>query len=108
MRETVIMHLKNVAINVFASNVIKIKVIMIYQSVLSVEHYKILFFSTKYKYTILSKIPNTSSLFKILSQKREYVQTQCNNRDNLFHFACRKWYLYQNSIFTPIQIQILV
>ena len=31
-----------------------------------------------------------------ISQNKEYIQTQCNDRWNPFHFACRKWYLYNN------------
>ena len=34
--------------------------------------------------------------FRILSQNAEDVQTHCNDRRNLFHFAVRKWYLYNN------------
>ena len=30
---------------------------------------------------------------KTLSQNRDYVQTHCTDLNNLFHFACRKWYL---------------
>ena len=29
-----------------------------------------------------------------LSENLDYIQTHCNDRRNLFHFACRKWYLY--------------
>ena len=29
--------------------------------------------------------------FKILSQNCDYVQTHCNDRNNLFHFACQIW-----------------
>ena len=32
-------------------------------------------------------------LFTILSQNPEYVQTQCNDRKNPSHFACRRWYI---------------
>ena len=32
--------------------------------------------------------------FRKLSQNPEYIQTHCNNRNTPFHFACRKWYLY--------------
>ena len=46
--------------------------------------------------------------FEILSQNRDYVQTQCNNRNNPFHFACRKWYLYKYLIITRVQTQMLV
>ena len=34
--------------------------------------------------------------FKKLSQNRDYVQTHCNNRNNPFHFACRKLFSYNN------------
>ena len=34
--------------------------------------------------------------FKKLSQNPDYVQTHCNDRNNPFHFACHKWYLYNN------------
>ena len=34
--------------------------------------------------------------FETLSQNPEYVQTHCNDRNNAFRFACRKWYLYKN------------
>ena len=27
---------------------------------------------------------------------RDYVQTHCNDRRNIFHFACRQWYSYNN------------
>ena len=38
----------------------------------------------------------TMNFFRKLSQNHEYIQTHCNDRNNLFHFACRKWYLYNN------------
>ena len=31
-------------------------------------------------------------VFRKLSDNREYVQTHCNNLNNPFHSACRKWY----------------
>ena len=34
--------------------------------------------------------------FRVISQKCDYVQTHCNNINNLFPFACRKWYFYNN------------
>ena len=34
--------------------------------------------------------------FEIIPLNQEYVQTHCNDRNNPFHFACRKWYLYIN------------
>ena len=30
--------------------------------------------------------------FEKLSQNLEYIQTFCNDSNNPFHFACRKWY----------------
>ena len=51
--------------------------------------------------------------FKILSQNREYIQTHSNISKNAFHFACHKWYLYNNpqwccSINTGIPIRIVL
>ena len=34
-----------------------------------------------------------TQFFKILSQNREYIKTDCNDLYNPFHFACRRWYL---------------
>ena len=36
--------------------------------------------------------------FKIISQNPEYVKTHCNDLFNPFHFACRKWYLDNQSL----------
>ena len=33
---------------------------------------------------------------RILSQNPDDVQTHCNDRNKPFHFACRKWYLYND------------
>ena len=35
--------------------------------------------------------------FKKLSKNPEYVQTHCIDRRNPLHFACRRWYSYNNS-----------
>ena len=35
--------------------------------------------------------------FKIISQNRENVQTHCNDLYNPFQFACRNWYLDNQS-----------
>ena len=32
--------------------------------------------------------------FKIFSQNPENVKTHCNDLYNLFHFASRRWFLY--------------
>ena len=34
--------------------------------------------------------------FRKLSENPEYIQTHCNTLNNPFHFACRKWYSYNN------------
>ena len=31
-----------------------------------------------------------------ISQNPEYLQLHCNVRINPFHFACRRWHLYNN------------
>ena len=33
---------------------------------------------------------------KCIFHNREYIQTHCNDHRNTFHFACRKWYSYNN------------
>ena len=35
--------------------------------------------------------------FEILSRKQEYVSSVCNERINSFHFACRRWILYNKN-----------
>ena len=41
-------------------------------------------------YYLKHRIPiKHRQFFKILSRNRDYVQTHCNDRNNLFHFACQ-------------------
>ena len=43
--------------------------------------------------------------FRVTSQIRDYVKNFCNNLNNLFHFACRRWIINQkveNSWFSKI------
>ena len=35
-------------------------------------------------------------IFIKISQKREYIQTHCNDRRKPFHFASRQRYFYNN------------
>ena len=35
-----------------------------------------------------------------LLKNRDYIQTHCNDLNNPFHFACRRWYLYKKGILT--------
>ena len=44
-------------------------------------------------YYLKLRIP---TIFLIISRNREYIRTQCNDRNNPFHFACRKLYSYNN------------
>ena len=44
----------------------------------------------------LGASPLHRQFFKKLAQNRDYIQTFCNNRRNIFHFACRQWYSYNN------------
>ena len=38
------------------------------------------------------RIPKMHRQFFIkISQNRDYVQTHCNDRNNLFHCACQTW-----------------
>ena len=41
--------------------------------------------------------PMHRQFFIKISKNKEYIQTHCNDRRNPFHFACRQWYLYNNS-----------
>ena len=44
-------------------------------------------------YYLKLRIPIMHRQFFIkISQKRDYIQTHCNDRKNPFHFACRQWY----------------
>ena len=48
-------------------------------------------------YYLKHRIPIKHRHFlKKKSQNPEYVQTRCNDRNNPFHFPCRKWYLNSN------------
>ena len=40
--------------------------------------------------------PLYRQFFMKISHNRDYIQTYCNDRRNLFHFACRQWYSYKN------------
>ena len=37
------------------------------------------------------------NIFKIFSQNPAYLESFCSNLNNPFHFACRKWYLDNQS-----------
>ena len=51
--------------------------------------------NTNIKYCLTHRIPIMHRhFFRKITQRHDYVQTYFNNRNNLFHFACRKWYLY--------------
>ena len=46
------------------------------------------------------RIPKCHRLFlRRISQNKEYIENFCNDLNNPFHFACRKWYLYNNPQF---------
>ena len=45
-------------------------------------------------YYLKSQIPMClRQFFRIISQNRDYVEKFSTDRNNLFHFACRKWIL---------------
>ena len=53
---------------------------------------------TNIKYYSKLRIPIMHRpFFKINSQNPDYVKTHCNDRNNPFHFAIRKWYLNDNT-----------
>ena len=41
----------------------------------------------------------SKTIFRKISQNRDYIQTHCNNRRNSFHFACCQWYSYVNKVY---------
>ena len=44
----------------------------------------------------LGASPLHRQFFIKISHNRDYIQTHCNDRRNLFHYACRQWYSYNN------------
>ena len=44
--------------------------------------------------------------FRRITQNCEYIETFCNDRRNPFHFACRKWYLYNNPQCDVVKLQL--
>ena len=42
--------------------------------------------------------PLHRQFFIKISQKRDYIQTHCNDRRNSFHFACRQGYSHVNKV----------
>ena len=43
-------------------------------------------------YYLKSQIPMCHrQFFKVISQNRDYVESICNDMENLFHFSCQKW-----------------
>ena len=48
-------------------------------------------------YYLKHRIPMGQRLFfRRIAKNRNYIQTQCNDINNPFHFACRQWYSYNN------------
>ena len=71
----------------FIFNQIKKLTIIFYRNLshINIHHY------LKLRITIMRR-----HFFRKLSQNREYIKIHCNDRNNLFHFACRQWYSYNN------------
>ena len=57
----------------------------------SLERYINIHFKLKLQIPIMHR-----QFLKIISQNKEYIKQFCNYMENPFHFACRKWYLYNN------------
>ena len=84
---------KNARRNGFVFNQVKKLTIKIYSNLSNIYIYI-------YIYTLLSKISCTNDapkIFRIQSQNREYEKIHCNDLYNPFQFACRKWYLDNQS-----------
>ena len=63
---------------------------------LTIKIYSNLFYINIHYHLTLGASPLHRQFFKILSRKRNYIQTYCDNRRNTFHFACHQWYSYNN------------
>ena len=44
----------------------------------------------------LGASPLHRQFFIKISRNRDYIQTNCNDINNTFHFVCRQWFLYNN------------
>ena len=49
-----------------------------------------------YYHLRLGALPLHRQFFIKITQNRDFIQTFCNDRRNIFQFACRQWYLYKN------------
>ena len=50
-------------------------------------------------YYLKHRIPMCHRLFfRRISQNKEYLGNFCNDKNNAFHFACRKWYLANQTL----------
>ena len=50
-------------------------------------------------YYLKHRIPMCHRLFfRRISQSREYIKSSCDDINNPFHFACRKWYLANQTL----------
>ena len=50
-------------------------------------------------YYLKHRIPMCHRLFfRRISQSKEYIENFCNDINNPFHFACRKWYLANQTL----------
>ena len=63
---------------------------------LTIKFYSLLRYMNTRHYLKLQIPKKPRHCFRKLSQNHDYVQTHSNNRNNSFHFACRKSYLYNN------------
>ena len=52
-------------------------------------------------YYLKHRIPMCHRLFfRRMSQSKEYIENFCNDINNPFHFACRKWFLANQTLYT--------
>ena len=63
---------------------------------LTIKIYSNLFYINIHYHLRLGASPLHYQFFKNLLKNPDYIQTNCNNRRNPFHFACRQWYSYHN------------
>ena len=49
-----------------------------------------------YRLKLSQTTPLYYNFFRKIAYNRDYIQTQCNDINNPFHFACLQWYKYNN------------
>ena len=63
---------------------------------ITIKIYSYLFYINIHYLLTLGAPPLHHRFFKNLLKNPDYIETNCNDINNPFHFACRQWYSYNN------------